>query len=171
MNRQIENQTLKILNELRISKLPIPIKQIAKERGIQIKPYKFDDDVSGVLLIRNGNAIIGYDPLESSVRQRFTIAHELGHFTLHSKESGLFVDKKFKVHFRDQESTTGENKKEKEANAFAAAILMPRHLLVKEINKSDYDLADDSFLKDLAKKFNVSMQAMSFRIANLKLFI
>jgi Zn-dependent peptidase ImmA (M78 family) len=170
MNKIIENQTLEILNELGISKLPIPIKQIAKERGIQIKPYKFDDDVSGLLLLQNGNAIIGYDPLESSVRQRFTIAHEFGHFILHSKVSGLFVDKIFKVHFRDSESSTGENKKEKEANAFAAAILMPRNLLVNEINKSDYDLADDSFLKELAKKFNVSTQAMSFRISNLRLF-
>jgi Zn-dependent peptidase ImmA (M78 family) len=170
MSNKIESLTFEILTKLRISELPIPIKKIAKKRGVQIKPYKFEDDVSGLLLIKDRVSTIGYNPLESDVRQRFTIAHELGHFELHRKESGLFVDKKFKVHFRDQVSASGYDKKEKQANAFAAAILMPEPVLIQEINKSEYDLADESCLKELAKKFNVSTQAMSFRIANLRLF-
>ena len=94
MTQKIENQTIEILNDLEISEFPVPIKKIAKKRGVQIKPYKFEENVSGLLLIKNNVATIGYNPLESTVRQRFTIAHELGHFELHRKESGLFVDKK-----------------------------------------------------------------------------
>lgn len=170
MSNKIESLTFEILTKFGISELPIPIKKIAKKRGVQIKPYKFEDDVSGLLLIKDRVSTIGYNPLESAVRQRFTIAHELGHYELHRKESGLFVDKKFKVHFRDPVSSSGIDNKEREANAFAAAILMPKHLLVREIRESDFDLADESFLKNIAKKFNVSIQAMSYRIANLRLF-
>lgn len=76
----------------------------------------------------SGKGTIGFNPTESKTRQRFTIAHELGHFELHKQDSGLFVDKEFKMLFRDQNSSSGEIRKEQEANAFAAAILMPENI-------------------------------------------
>src|SRR5574343_470703 len=85
----------------------------------------------------------------------------------------LFVDqKKFKVMFRDEMSSTGEIKQEREANAFAAALLMPKSLLIREIQKLPFDLADEdeNVVVKLAQKFEVSTQAMAFRMANLGLF-
>ena len=57
-----------------------------------------------------------------------------------------------------------------EANAFAAAILMPQQFIFEEIQKRQVDFADERMIKDLAKLFQVSLQAMVFRISNLNLY-
>ncbi len=62
--------------------------------------------------------------LGSTVRQRFTIAHELGHFFLHRASSTVFVDAA-PIFFRDESSSNGSQREEIEANAFAAELLMP----------------------------------------------
>lgn len=170
LNKRIEKQAQKILTDLNIESLPIPIHNIIESRGIAMKAYDLGDDVSGLLVIESGKGVIGYNPNELMVRQRFTIAHELGHYELHRHEDELFVDKNFKVLFRDQNSSKGEIKKEQEANAFAAAILMPEHLVRREIEKNSFDLTDEDSMKKLAKTFHVSLPAMTFRISNLGLF-
>lgn len=168
--KRIEKVTTEILLEQSIKDLPIPVEEIAVKRGLEIKAYDLGENVSGALVIVDGKGTIGYNPSESKVRQRFTVAHELGHYELHKHEKGLFVDKDFKVLFRDGNSSKGEIRNELEANAFAAALLMPEKFLIREINKRNFDLSDESDLKELAKLFSVSVSAMTFRIANLNLF-
>jgi Zn-dependent peptidase ImmA (M78 family) len=58
---------------------------------------------------------------------------------------------------------------EREANAFAASILMPEKILIDEIKNQHIDLSDDNNIQELAKLFNVSVSAMTFRLINLKL--
>jgi len=161
LNKRIEKITIEILNACGITKLPIAIEQIAVQRGLNIRAYDLGEGVSGVLAIDSGKGTIGYNPRESKVRQRFTIAHELGHYELHRKNNEL----------RDQNSSTGELKKEQEANAFAASILMPENILLREIENNKFDLSEERSLKELSKLFHVSSTAMSFRIANLNLFL
>lgn len=163
-------QLLEIL-DIGINDLPIPVRKIVKECEVKIKPYDLGENISGVLVLDKGLGTIGYNPFESKVRQRFTIAHELGHFLLHRKhkKQGLFVDKDFKVHFRDQNSATGEDKQEQEANAFAAALLMPADLLLTKIRELHLDLTNESTIKELAKLFDVSPIAMAIRISNLQM--
>ncbi len=170
LNKRIEKLTIEILDNLGIKSLPVPVDEVAKKRGLEIKAYDLGENVSGVLVMDAGKGTIGYSPTESKVRQRFTIAHELGHYELHKQDIGLFIDKGFAVLFRDQNSSSGEIKKEQEANAFAAALLMPEKLLIKEIKKHNFDLGEEVTMKELAKYFYVSVPAMTFRIANLNLF-
>lgn len=170
LNKKIERLTINIVEELNITVLPIPVDEIAQKRGIEIKPYDLGENISGVLFIDSNKGTIGYNPKESKVRQRFTIAHELGHYELHKKSKDLFIDKEFTVMFRDENSSLGEIKKEQEANAFAAALLMPEKFLLHEIRNRNFDLSEDDTMKELAKLFNVSVPAMTFRIANLNLF-
>ncbi len=168
--RKVEELADNVRRDCSIFKAPIPINDVAKMQGLAIQAFDFGDDVSGVLVVKDGKGTIGYNPQESIVRKRFTIAHELGHFLLHGNiNEVLFVDKNFKVHFRDQASSTGELRKEREANAFAAAILMPREMLIETINQYGLDLTDENAIKELAKKFKVSSTAMTFRISNLGL--
>ena len=172
VSKSIENHAQRILEKLNIKRPAVNVEKIARERGLKVIPYELGD-VSGVLYVDKGRGTIGYNPNESEVRIRFTIAHELGHYELHRLNKEIFVDnKKFTVLFRDQRSSTGEVVIEQEANAFAAALLMPKDLLTQEIAKRQIDLSDDNsdVIKDLAAKFKVSTQAMTFRIANLNLF-
>ncbi len=170
ISKSIENRASQILEEMKVKSPAVDVEKIAKKRGLKVVSYELGDDVSGVLYIKKGNGTIGYNPDQSEVRKRFTIAHELGHYELHRLNKEVFVDnKQFKVLFRDQRSATGEIKIEQEANAFAAALLMPKKLLLKEIDKKNFDLSDENSdaIGDLAKKFKVSIQAMTFRLMNL----
>ncbi|GAA4459312.1 hypothetical protein GCM10023189_32820 [Nibrella saemangeumensis] len=171
--KRIENLACSILQKLDIGEIPIPVELIAERRGLQIRPYDLGTNVSGVLFLREGVGIIGYNPNDSYVRQRFTIAHELGHYELHRAEGELFVDKvdqAKQVYMRNEDSASGEFKQEREANAFAAAILMPENLLFSELKKIQFDLNDEAALKELAKQFNVSLPAITYRLSNLGLF-
>ncbi|KAA9331156.1 ImmA/IrrE family metallo-endopeptidase [Adhaeribacter soli] len=169
MSKSIENLTTSILKDLNVTKAPIDIVNIAIKKGVTIKPYDLGDGVSGVLVVDKDKSVIGYNPSEHVVRQRFTIAHELGHFIMHRSQAELFVDKE-KVLFRNHASSTGEIKREREANNFAASILMPEYLIYKEINDRHIDSIDETAIKELAKVFNVSQQAMTIRLTKLNLF-
>jgi len=168
----IKKQTEAILAQYGGDTLPIKIEDIAKKAGLHVTPYAFDEDISGALVIENGGGTIGYNQTESRVRRRFTIAHEFGHFWLHRETSSVFMDKGFHVMFRSRQSGMAEDTQiiEREANTFAACILMPDHLLVREIEKIDFDLGSDDDIKNLAKIFDVSAQAMNYRILNSGLF-
>jgi Zn-dependent peptidase ImmA (M78 family) len=149
--------------------LPIKVEDIAKSMGIKVLAYGFDDDISGVLVINDEGATIGYNQTESRVRKRFTIAHELGHYVLHRDQSDVFMDKQYKALFRSPGFTYTEQsqKLEQEANKFAACILMPEKLLNNEIEKMEFDLHSEDDIKHLAKIFDVSATSMSFRLSNL----
>lgn len=68
--------------------------------------------------------------------------------------------------YRNNNSSTGESYREIEANSFAAALLMPKKLLQKELINNTQKISDIK-IKSLAKKFEVSTQAMSIRLINL----
>lgn len=149
-------------------RLPIPIKDIIKGQGIKLLPYDMEDGVSGILMIEKNNSTIGYAKGESPLRQRFTMAHELGHFMLH-QHNDLFIDKGFRTMYRPSSNTPSKEWQEWEANEFAACILMPEHLVREEIEKIEVDYDNNDWIDDLAKKFKVSPSAMSIRITRLGL--
>ena len=66
--------------------------------------------------------------------------------------SQLFIAP-FVIFRRDDNSATGNDKQEVEANRFGAALLMPATLLQKEIKKHGLDLDDEDALSFLAKRF------------------
>lgn len=169
--KHIEEKAEEVLKREKLYKAGFDIFKLTKELNIEIVPKKLSNDISGFLAINNGKAIISFNENEKSEqRRRFTVAHELGHFFLHSKNQPLFIDKTPKIMFRNNASSTGEILKEREANAFAAAILMPQNLIVEEIeNLIENDALE--IITKLAEKFKVSEQAMSFRLSNLGFYI
>lgn len=169
VNTRIEEEAHKLLSLHNLIEMPVPVDEVAKRMGIQLLAFDLGNDVSGVLHVKPDSASIGYNPNESKVRQRFTVAHEIGHYVLHKKSGNVFIDNDayfIQVNFRSANSI--DYKQEREANAFAAALLMPQSLILREIkNYKGFDLSDNSSIVELAKKFEVSIPAMSFRILNL----
>jgi Zn-dependent peptidase ImmA (M78 family) len=101
------------------------------------------------------------------VRQNFTTAHELGHLILHEQDQ-LHVDRAFRVRLRDDVSSQGIDDFEREANFFAATLLMPKEFIKNDLaGEDDVDLLDDEFLRNLARKYGVSSQALVNRLKNL----
>jgi Zn-dependent peptidase ImmA (M78 family) len=60
-----------------------------------------------------------------------------------------------------------DGKLEKEANYFAANILMPENIVKDYIEKNDIDFYEDLDIQKMAKAFGVSSSAMTYRLINL----
>jgi len=166
--KAIEAKAKEMLEKCQITEAPVPVERIAQALGLTVEEAKLGEEVSGVLVVSAGKGTIGFNSSQSFVRQRFTIAHELGHYLLHFAPDKLFIDKKYTAVFnRDQNSATGEQLEERQANQFAAALLMPEELLRKELDQMHFDLTDEHELRELALRFGVSGQAMTLRLARL----
>lgn len=167
INQDIEDITGNILNKLNITSYKdIDVEKIAAFLSVDVKPEDLDTEISGLFVIKDENAYIRYNTNEIKARQRFTIAHELGHFVLHRNSKPLFVDKSEGVMYRNFDSSTGEIKKEREANSFAASLLMPKKYILSALKKES---SHEDVISYLANEFEVSEKAMSFRLANLGL--
>jgi len=162
----------RVLAEQGVRSGPVPVESIARSYGIQVSRQPAEDDLSGFLLRdkRNRRAVIGVNQDHSATRQRFTVGHELGHYLLHDSEP-IHVDRAnigFQVKRRDALSSDGTDAEEKEANLFAAELLMPARLIEADVARlKEFSLLDEKVLTRLARQYEVSTQAISFRLAYL----
>jgi Zn-dependent peptidase ImmA (M78 family) len=162
-----EQAALDLLERCEVNEVPVPVAEIAAALGADVQIEPLEGGLSGLLYRHGGRTVLGVNGLHADVRQRFTIAHELGHLELH--QDTLFVDGLLR---RDDVSSLAVDSQEIEANAFAAELLMPRHLLLAEVSDRmpKSGVAEPARLvKQLAKVFEVSEQAMEIRLANLGL--
>jgi Zn-dependent peptidase ImmA (M78 family) len=135
---------------------PVDITGIAKVLGLKVwESSHLPPDIAGKLFRDRSNSmgqqqynivVRAQDPL---ARKRFTVAHEIAHFLLHR---GLFATELVDdALYRSGLSSPVEA----QANAFAADLLMPWHLLMPVIDKP---------ASELASMFQVSEQAMKIRL-------
>lgn len=170
--KQPEKAAAEVLKYCKVTNAPVPVEEIAKELGatIQFEPFDGKDDVSGMLFRDDARTIIGVNSTHARTRQRFSIAHECGHLQLH--EGKMYVDAR--INFRDSVSKLAVDAEERAANAFAAALLMPSTFVIDEIKKAiEKNMSDDAeaIIDDLAQVFEVSTQAMTYRLKNLGLLV
>jgi Zn-dependent peptidase ImmA (M78 family) len=155
-----------LLKKAEVKKAPVPVEKLARIAGAAIAYADFDKDVSGLLIRKPGTTVIGVANGQSKERCRFTIAHELGHLMLHEGEE-LHIDKHFRVNLRSPLSSKAEAVEEIEANAFAASILMPINFLNVDLQTISLDIDDEEQVASLARKYEVSTQAMTYRLMNV----
>lgn len=147
---------------------PVNVEQIAQEHNIIVKPVNLPDEISGVLDNSTGQYIILVNSNQSQVRQRFSIAHELGHYFLHSSDASkkqIHIDKI--RYYRNGKSSLGTDDKEIEANKFASELLIPADELRAILSGGKYDIYDDEDIRRLAGHFNVSAAALTVKIDKL----
>lgn len=146
---------------------PVQVRDLAERESAVVVLQRFDGNTtSGFMLANKDGVVIGVNSATSKRRQRFTIAHEIGHMALH-KGDALMVDNV--IQFRDELSSLGTNRNEREANAFAASLLMPQQLVVQHISRAINDgvTGREELIGRLAGEFDVSTEAMSYRLINL----
>jgi Zn-dependent peptidase ImmA (M78 family) len=169
MNSSIEEKAAVTLDQLNFSSIPVDPAEVASRLGLVVRYEPFSDDLSGVLMRKPEGSIVAVNSKHGAARQRFTIAHEIGHHILQHK-GDLFIDQTV-LNRRDGRSSYAIDSQEIEANAFAAALLMPRQQVTDEliclINSSKVE--QQNLAKELASRFQVSEQAMRFRLVNLGL--
>lgn len=159
-----------LLRDFGVARPPVPLKEIAAGLGLTIvlEPYESGREISAMLLREHGRAVIGVNSRDSKLRQRFSIAHEIGHLMLH--KGRLYLDGE--VNFRDRTSTLGIDDEEVEANLFASAFLMPQGMVRRELAlllSINPNLTETKLVSELSSKFEVSRSAMMIRLRSLGL--
>lgn len=166
VHEKAEKHAATLLKKHSIQDRPIPVEEIAKKEGLRLAYHELEDDVSGFLLRDNEASVLAVNMHHHPNRQRFTIAHELGHYKLHFEEPSVFVDGLL-LQFRATSPTKKQDINEIEANAFAAALLIPSKLIKKDLKQNPIDLWDEDALYNLASKYKVSTQALTIRLKDL----
>ena len=153
-------------------RLPVPVEDIADSGfGLLVRDVEDLGTAPGAPVLRDGQALSGLllpargeiwvsaaEARQWPPRRRFTIGHELGHWVMHrTGQQALFcrrttVDEAVALPARDIEE---------EASAFAAALLMPQWLFVREHARCEGDVAT------LCAAFGSSIAATERRIASL----
>ncbi|WPQ68533.1 ImmA/IrrE family metallo-endopeptidase [Weissella paramesenteroides] len=166
LGSESENQRINPDEELATSY--VDVESLLKKLGFEVKPEK-SLGVSGEL--RDKTILIDKDEVE--YRQRFTMAHELGH---------AFQGKVNAYRKNDsRDYTVSDRKDEVFANKFAAQLLMPRKLVYKytedyiddkNLDRNKLNKESVKEIKDyLAQQLNVSGKSVEFRVENLNLFV
>jgi Zn-dependent peptidase ImmA (M78 family) len=133
---------------------PVPTCEIAGFLGFAVysfKPSKQDQNISGA--VYHEERKIFFNKHERLRRNIFTIAHEIGHIILHGANQDHI----------DYKKSTSLNDKERQADEFAACLLMPESVFRRlcEKTKNDYEALSDFF--------KVPLPEVYIRASNLKI--
>jgi Zn-dependent peptidase ImmA (M78 family) len=160
----------KIIREHGISQAPINIESIVRTHEIEILRHRFEGPESGFALRNNNRWYIGVNTQTSRRRQRFTMAHELGHLLLHEGKNIIVDQAVLRIDLRNNLSSMGTDIEEIEANTFAAALLMPERIVfpyVTSLIQANGDITREDLIAELARTFDVSAEAMGYRLINI----
>jgi Zn-dependent peptidase ImmA (M78 family) len=165
--RSLDDEARKLLRNSGVIRPPVPVGDLARFLNIDVRYSPGKEDVSGALIRDGASVVIAVNSAQHENRQRFTIAHEIGHFLLH-KGTEVHFDDDFQVNYRNAVSSEATNVDEIEANRFAAALLMPEEFLRRDLLRlKPNDRTIDNSIHSLAVRYKVSTRAMELRLVNL----
>lgn len=150
----------KVLKEHEVKAPGTPVEEIVRSAGLRVLERDWPRSTSGLLLRDRG--VIGLNRNHPPVRKLFTLAHEFGHYILNHH---LWFELNYNVSIDNPppEGCEGEDKtSEREANIFAAELLVPRAVLKKEARPGRTP-------EDLARIFRVSDQTMFIALQDNRL--
>ena len=151
----IRRQATRLLDSAGVSHEPVSLRDVVSALNLELVGKTREPFTSEVALepLGDGRAIEPNGAGDSG-RRRFAIAHEIGHFVLHPEPRR-----------RERSGAVGEtgHGEEREADAFAAELLMPEHLVREAVREHGPDVAR------LADRFAVSRKTMQARLRHLGL--
>lgn len=136
----------------------IDIEAIAYDRGIEVS-YEELHGCEATLIGFGNRAIATINPSSSRGRERFSIAHEIGHWQMHRGQSFRCRSDDVVLNY------SSDSVREKEADEFASHLLMPTPIFLSSVRATNRLGLND--LQMIANDFQVSLQAISIRLAKL----
>jgi len=138
-----------VLKRFSVDRLPVDPFFIARESQIEVEAKPpWASGVSG-MLCKNGDTfgILYATHIDNEGFQRFSVAHELGHYFLPGHIDHLF-DEGRTIH-QSRSGFISDDPHELEADHFAAGLLMPRRLFAVEISRAGEGLRAIETLREL----------------------
>ena len=146
---QIEEISNKIRNLWKLGRVPIQdLIDVLESHGIRVFIVDYEEKMfDGLSTLINDQPIIVISSKWPGDRQRFTLAHELGHFILQNRLSK-------------------ELNEEKACNRFAGAFLLPKETIIQEMGKIRTSIEwRELFL--LKEEFKLSMYSICYRLKDV----
>lgn len=141
--------------------VPVDVFGLLAEIGLGPDFLPMNDEVSGWIERRSdGSYRVAINAGHHRVRQRFTAAHELGHYIYHRDllGNGVGDTRAYRAEGSGRPNPAILPMHERQANSFAANLLMPREQIFRKMQ-----LGLNS-TEDLAAEFDVSQPAMRIRL-------
>ena len=145
-----------VLAENLVTEPPVKVTEIARNYGLLVQEVdlgSFGSRVAG--FIDPKQKIIYVNKEDKPQRQAFTVAHELAHWLMHESTLHSHPDK-YAVLYRMPLGAPTEDLVEREANAFAAKLLVPKGMLEKYKDNAD--------ISTIASIFGVSDELIGYRL-------
>lgn len=161
-----EEVSKKILAIWEVEEPPVPIIEITKALGFRIFEQKYEEStLSGFIAIDNEyqemfktDKLISLNKEDNEGHKRFTISHELCHYIFD------FNPRIMTSYSNPYITTNAEDPTERQANTFAANLLMPKDIFMKEYEKMQAEGASlYDTIGELSAKFLVSPKAIEKR--------
>jgi Zn-dependent peptidase ImmA (M78 family) len=149
----VERKALEVLKRFGLVDPPVGLEDICRAEGLAVCARPFDY-VAGLFLNDDVFPVIVVNSRQPSARQRFTVAHELGHYYLRH-ERGSFAE------------PGGGSRQERDAERFAANLLMPAAWVRRYW--ATYGANPENRISILAAMFEVSRAALRVRLKELGL--
>lgn len=133
----------------------IDLEAIAWDEGVEVR-YEFLDGCEARLIGIANKAIVTIRNSANERRQRFSLAHELGHWNFHR-------GKTFECRIDEGSDSASKNIEEREADEYAADLLMPEYMfkpMALSLKRPDFNT-----IEDLSNAYNTSLTATAFRVA------
>ena len=155
-----------VINKYRES-IPVDLDEICRELGVRVRTAYLNKDMSG-MIETNGRKqyTITVNENDHRLRQRFTIAHELGHYIMHRVliGNGTSDNRAYRSTPDGMYYNTNIGRAEEtDANKFAASVLMPWDKV--EERRTEYIGPPEDMARRLAREFEVSTRAMEIRLS------
>jgi Zn-dependent peptidase ImmA (M78 family) len=152
--------------------VPVPIEKIAADEGWTIVREKHTDQralASGFALTEGGYRVIGVNQKISPRRQRYATAHSLGHGLMHLTAARVIILCHSLILEQPAPAKSHPSRiEEAQARDFAMAVLIPeRQLLASLKAEAPHATSRDQLIERLAKQFEVSNEAMGYRLISL----
>lgn len=144
-----EIQAEQVVAERGFKALPVDPIMIAEKCDITVQPAPSTKPGVSGLLLRHGTTfgILYSTAVPSTGFQRFSVAHELGHYFMPGHVEAV-LGTNGKVH-ESRAASGSSDPYEQEADAFAAALLMPKTWFTSALRKSDDGLDGIEHLAEL----------------------
>jgi predicted transcriptional regulator len=145
---------------------PVPVDDIAESLlGLLVRIDSLEPGVSGMLLVREREIRVSAEECARwPARRPFTVAHEIGHWELHAADiDAPFICRRADIEEAGESDAAAIRRREREANNFAAELLMPEPRVRSKAAEPGRDE------ESLAAHFGVSGLAMGWRLYNLGL--
>lgn len=159
----VDEKAQEILKNNYVIAPPVNVREIVENEGLEVIEMPFKDEinnVSGYIDTEKGRIYV--NTADSKNRRNFTLAHELGHWLMHRKKLQEDPDK-YAILYRIAIGKANDDPIEKQANRFAAELLVPQEIFKKYYAKYKDDI------EKLSNLFQVSQEVIGYRIKDLNL--